>query len=92
MILRALTNGAVSGTHTLTVPSRIIGGVLITTDGSNAATVVIRRANDSGKPIIDIASITTLWIAGPFSTEDAEQVHLSVTGTAAEAQIYEWVS
>jgi hypothetical protein len=92
MILRALTNGAMTGTDTLTVTSRIVGGVLITADSTNAATVVIRRLNDTGKPILDVTTKIPLWITGPFSTEEALQVHVSVSGTGAEAQVYEWVS
>lgn len=91
MILRPLTNGAVSGTHTLTVKSTIVGGVLITTNNSDAATVVVRRESDSGLPIINISTVTTMWIGGPFGLDDTETAHVTVSGTGASAQIYEWV-
>ena len=91
MVLRPLTNGAVTGTQTLTIKSRIVGGVLITADGTNAATVIIKRSDTNGKPIFDIATKQPLWIAGPFSLEDTETAYVDISGTGAEAQIYEWV-
>lgn len=92
MILRALTNGAVDGTQTLAVKSGIVGGVLITADGTNAATVVVRRENDTGKPVIHVITKIPLWVTGPFHLEDAVAAHVSVSGTGALAQVYEWVS
>jgi hypothetical protein len=91
MILRALTNGAASGDQTLTVPSRIVGGVLISADGTNNATVVVRRDDSSGKPIIHVVTKIPLWLTGPFSLEGAANAFVSVSGTGALAQIYEWV-
>ena len=91
MILRPLTNGAVSGSHTLIVKSGIIGGVLITTDNTNATTVTVRREGSTWMPIINIATVTTMWIGGPFGLDDSETAHVVVSGTGASAQIYEWV-
>jgi len=92
MILRALSNGALSSTGTLTVPSQIVGGVLITTDNTNAATVILRRDNASGSQILDISTITTMWIGAPFSLDRTETVYYSITGTGASAHLYEWVT
>ena len=39
MILRRLTAGSISSTGTVTVPSQILGGVLITANGTNDAVV-----------------------------------------------------
>jgi hypothetical protein len=91
MILRALTNGAASGDQTLTGPSRIIGGVLISADGTNNATVVVRREDSSGKPIIHVVSKIPLWLTGPFSLEGSQNAFVSVSGTGALGQFYEWV-
>lgn len=91
MKLRALTNGSVSGTDTLTITSYILGAVLITTDNSNQATVIVRRESSSGKQIFKIATATTIWIAGPIDMEGTDQAHISVTGTGAAAQFYEWL-
>lgn len=92
MVLRSITDGSISGTQTLTIPSTIVGGVLITADGTNNATVSIRKESSTGKEIIDIVTKVPLWIAGPFSLEGASQAHVTVSGTGALAQIYEWVT
>lgn len=91
MVLRPLTNGAFAGTQTLTIPSFIMGGVLITADGTNNAVVTVQRTDSSGKKIFDITTKVPLWIPGPFSTEAEDTVYVSVSGTGALAQIYEWV-
>ena len=98
MQLVALTNGAVTGTGTLTMQntgnakdSGKIGGLMITTDNTNQGTVKIQRTDASGKAILDIDTVTSMWIAGPFSTEGAATVYYTVSGTGCEAVIYEWV-
>jgi hypothetical protein len=91
MVLRPLTNGSFNGTQTLTVKSTIVGGVLITADGTNAATVVVQRQDANGKEIFEIVTKVPLWIAGPFSLEGTEAAYVTASGTGAAAQLYEWV-
>lgn len=91
MVLRPITNGAFTGTQTLTIKSQIVGGVLITADSTNAAAVTVQRVDGSGKKIFDVSTKVPLWIAGPFSLENTDQAFVSVSGTGALAQIYEWV-
>jgi len=92
MILRALTNGAITAAETVAVKSGIVGGALITADGTNDATVVIRRENDAGKSILHVVTKIPLWITGPFHLEDTQAAYVSVSGTGARVQVYEWVS
>lgn len=89
--MKALTNGTISGTGTLTVDGYKIGAVLLTTNNSNAATVTLRRDNATGKKLFDLSSVTTIWVAGPISTEETQTVYYSISGTGATAQLYEWV-
>jgi hypothetical protein len=91
MQLRALTDGSVSGTDTVKVQNRLIGGVLITADGTNDATVVLRRNDASGKQIFKFVTKSPQMVVAPIGTEGAETVYYSVSGTGAAAQIYEWV-
>ena len=91
MIVKALTNGSVVGTGTVKCESYIIGGILVSVDGTNVATVILRRDNAEGKQIIKIATKTAMWISAPFSMEDTQTVYYAVTGTGAAAQLYEWV-
>lgn len=92
MLLKALTEGRVSGTSTLQVPDGILGAVLISTDSTNAAVVTVQRIDGAGKTIFSISTKTPLFVAGPFSLEGATAVYYSVSGTGATAQFYEWVN
>ncbi len=92
MLLRALTNGSVTGTGTLDVKSFIVGGILITTDNSTQGTVRIRRINAEGKQIIEVKTVTSMWVSGPFSMEEAKNLYYEVSGNNCEAQFYEWVT
>jgi len=92
MLLKAITNGSVTGNGTISCVSTICGGVLITTDGTNAVTVVVRRLDANGKKIIQIVSDSTIWISGPFSLEGTEQLYHEVSGTGGAAQFFEWVT
>lgn len=92
MILRALTNGSVTSTGTLTCQSGVFGGVAITANGTNDATIAIHRDDASGKQIFEIVTKQPLFCSGPFWMEDTTSLYYSVTGTGAAAQIYEWVT
>jgi len=91
MLLKALTNGAISGTGEVTVKSLKIGGILVTTDNSAQGTVILKRNDTNGKRIFDITTTTTIWVGAPFSTEETETVYFDVSGAGCQAQIYEWV-
>ena len=91
MVLRKLTNGAVTSTGTVTVQSGILGGVLITTNNTNAVTVVCHRDDASGQQILDISTVTAMFITGPFDMEQTQSLYYSVSGTGGAAQFYEWV-
>ena len=89
MLLRSKTPGSVAGTGTITMASPILGGVLISADGTNAATAIIRKTNDSGEVIFHVVTKTPLWVGAPV--EAASAIYYSVSGTGATAQIYEYI-
>ena len=91
MLLKAITNGSVTGTGTVTCDSYILGGILITTNNTDLGTVILRRDGAAGKQIIEIKTVTSMFISGPFSMEGTQSVYHSVTGTGCEAQLFEWV-
>jgi hypothetical protein len=68
-----------------------VGGILITTNNTNQGTVLLHRDDASGAQIIDIATVTSMWITGPFSMEGTTSLYYSVSGTGCAAQFYEWV-
>ena len=88
MTNKPLSDGKVAGTGTLVLNAGCFGGALISTDGTNAAVVVV---TDNGKKIFDVSTKTPLFAAGPiFST--GKSLEYSVTGTGASAQFYEWIA
>lgn len=91
MVLRPITNGSFSGTQTLSVPSGIVGGILITADSTNAAVVTIQKTDANGKQSFSLSTKVPIWITGPISLEGVMSAYVSVSGTGAAAQIYEWV-
>ena len=91
MVLRKLSNGRISGTGTIQCKSFILGGVLISTNNTNAAAVQIRRDDVNGKLLFDISTITSMFATAPISTEGTQTLYYSITGTGGSAQLYEWV-
>lgn len=96
MQLKPLTNGRISGTGTVTLGYQatggMLGGVLISTDGTNAAVVTIRRNNAVGEVLFDLSTITAQMVIAPVDTGGTATIYYSITGTGATAMLYEWVT
>lgn len=91
MLLKPLgATGALTSTGTITCESRVVGGVLITTDGTNAATVVLYRDNSSGAQVFDLSTKSPIFVAAPISL-GSQTLYYDVSGTGAAAQFFEWV-
>ena len=95
MILNPVSDGSVTSTGTLTFNSRILGGVLITTDGTNAAVVTLQTVNGSGRKVFQISTKSPIFVAGPISISDVngdpqQAGFYDVAGTGAAVQFYEW--
>ena len=89
MLLRAKTDGTVSGTGSISMASPILGGVLITADGTNNATVIVRKTDSSGERIFHVVTKQPLWVGAPV--EAAGVIYYDISGTGASAQIYEYI-
>ena len=87
MGLKSATIGSVSGTSTVELEASTIGGVLISTDGTNAAVVVIRDRDDEGEIVIQYTGLEAIWIDGQFYCQSGT-AHYAISGTGAEAQIF----
>ncbi len=91
-----LTDGAISGTGTIVLqgshqPGGDIGAVLLTADGSNQATVVLRKNNATGDVLFDIGSVVSQYINPDIRVDDTAVLYYSVSGTGAGAMLYERV-
>ena len=96
MLLIAKNDGSapsasLESTGTMTIESGIIGGVLITADGTNDATITVQRNDANGKTVFDLVTKSPAFIVAPVSLESTTQAYYSVTGTGAAAQFFEWV-
>lgn len=92
MLLKALgTGGAVTSTGTLTCESRIMGGVLITADGTNNCTVIVKKDNASGDQVFDIVTKSPIFVAAPISLGSTQTLYHDVSGTGGAAMFFEWV-
>lgn len=91
MRIREITNGKkTAGTGTVACNTGVFGGALISTDGTNAATVTVRKTDANGELIVD--SFTTkysMFIGAPFA--GADTLYWSLAGVGAGLQLYEWV-
>ncbi len=86
--IRDISGGAVTGTNSYACPSEIFGGVLISTDGTNAATVTVRRNDAAGAIVFQMTTKTPLPVFAPFEADAT--VHTVVSGVGASAQFFEW--
>jgi hypothetical protein len=95
MLLKPATEASVAGTGTTVLESRILGGVLITADGTNNAVVTLRKDNSAGRIIYQITTKSPLFTTGPISIRDSnvtsQTIYYDVSGTGASAMLYEWV-
>lgn len=91
MLLRALFDGSITAPASAKIGSGILGGVLITTDGTNAAVVIVRRVDSNGKQVFKLSTKTPLFIKGPIGLEGVSDAYCDVSGTGAAAQFYEWL-
>jgi hypothetical protein len=91
MILVPLSEAKLNGTGGLHVASRIIGGILVTADGTNDATIVIRRENSSGAMVFHLVTKSPAFIAGPIFC-NTQEIYVSCTGTGAGVFLYEWIN
>lgn len=90
MILKALNDGGVTSTGTVTCASGLFG-VLVSTDATNVATVTVQRVDSGGKTVFDYVGIGGFMVIGPISLEDSTALYYSVSGTGATAQFFEYV-
>lgn len=91
MQLRSISEQAIAGTGTLSCPAKTLGGVLISADGTNAATVKLRSDNSSGPVTFHLVTKSPIFVTGPFSNNGSVAVYYDISGTSALAQIFEWV-
>ena len=89
MLLKPMTDGRVSGTGTIACESRIFGGILLSTDGTNAATISVQKDNSNGDPVFEFYSVTAQMVVAPIQASDT--LYYSISGTNVTAQLFEWV-
>jgi len=79
-----------TGTGTVTLDGFLFGGVDLNSDGTNAGTVVIRENDANGKVLLSISSVVGKTVLAPFKAK-THTIYYSISGTGADAMLYEWV-
>lgn len=88
--LREISGGQISGTGTIPMTARVLGGVNIVADGTNACTVLLRKNDSSGDVIFQVQTKSPYFPVAPILL-DADEIYYSITGTNGTAELYEWV-
>lgn len=68
--------------------SPILGAVNISTDGTNAAVVVVRETDSNGDIIFEQSTKSPMYIAAPMAA--VNRCYYSITGTGASVQFFQW--
>ena len=94
MLLNPVTDGAKTAagdpTGTIKFQSGIMGGVLISADGTNAVTVTLQADNSDGKTVFSIVTKQPMFPTAPIGL-GSKVGYYSVSGTGGEVQFFEWV-
>lgn len=91
MILQPLSEGSLNGSGSFFVKTRIVGGIVITADGTNDATVTIRRNDANGTPVFKIVTKSPAFIIAPIFC-NTQNIYVTCSGTGAGVFLYEWVN
>lgn len=90
--LKAINDGSVTSTGSMTCESKVFGGALVTADSTNNATIIVRRNDGSGKQIFKIVTKSPGFFAAPILTEGTATLYYDIAGSGAAAQFFEWVA
>lgn len=86
--IRAASN-AITGTGTVSINSKVLGGYKLNADGTNLATLTIRDNDVSGKILYSTKTTVGEKVTEPVDLSN-KQVYYDVSGTNADLQIFEW--
>lgn len=89
MIYEPLTD-AITGNGTVEMSGHTFGGVLITADGTNDATIIVRDGSSTGRFLFKLVGKTPGAILMPIRS-NSKTLYYSISGTNAAAMLYESV-
>lgn len=87
-VVPAVSN-VVTSTGTITLTRQRLGGFDLNCDGTNEGTLIIRDTDSSGKVLVNTGSVVGKTMIAPIPCSGT--VYYSVSGTGADAMIYEWL-
>lgn len=88
--IKALFDSVKTGTGTVQMDGYLFGGVDLNSDGTNTGTVIIHEDSASGKVLVSFSSVVGKTIIAPFKAK-TKTIYYSISGTGADAMLYEWV-
>jgi len=86
MVLKPLGD-AFNGTNEVRLRGTILGGVLISADSTNDATVLIKNKDD-GETIFSIVVKQPMFACAPMKCHSV--LTATASGTGAKVQLFEW--
>jgi hypothetical protein len=92
MLLKAINNGSITSADTMICHSGILGGVLVTADGTNNCTVIVRKDGASGKQIFKVVTKSPGFFVAPISAEGTTTLYYDISGSGGAAQFFEWIT
>ena len=90
MVVNPLSDGSVTGTGTLPIESGILGGIVISANGTDSVTIKVHADNNDGEVRFQIATKSPMFIAAPFKL-GSQVLYYSVVGTGGAVHLFEWV-
>ena len=88
--VKPLFDGLKTGAGTVEMDGYLFGGCDLNTDGSNVGTVEVREDSASGKLLLHTKSAVGKTPVAPFKSQ-SKTIYYNISGTGADAMLYEWV-
>jgi hypothetical protein len=83
-------NGSISGTGTFELDGNIIGAIVMSANGTNSGTVLLREKTSAGKVLFHCNNLYTLQF-NIHVTSTTRRIYYSISGTGCSAMIYEYI-
>lgn len=87
MIIAALTSAPLTGSGTIAIEGGLLGGYKLNADGTNNATLILRKDSASGDLLIDTNTVVGEHVVMPMKCSTV--LYYSVAGVNADVMLFE---
>ena len=89
-MLTPITNGAIAGTGTFNLKGNVIGAVVMSANGTNAGTILLREGSATGRVLFDVTNLYSLQFNIQV-TSTTSKIHYAISGVGCKAMFYEYI-